>query len=74
MHPLPSSHCAVLFTKPHPLAALHTAVVHGFESSEQMTGRPTQTPFEQTSPVVQAELSSQMAPSLEPLHVTCASA
>ncbi len=70
---LPSSHCAVLFMKPQPRARLHTAVVHGFESSGQMTARPTQTPFVQTSPVVQAELSSQSAPSLLPLHVTCAS-
>lgn len=29
----PLSHCAVLFMKPQPRARLHTAVVHGFESS-----------------------------------------
>lgn len=58
----PSSQELLLKTKPQPLAALHTGVVQGFESSGQVIAEPVHTPLLQASPVVQTLLSLQVVP------------
>ena len=59
---LPSSHVAVLLTKPQPVVAEQNGVVQGLLSSGHVTGEPAQTPFVQTSPLVQGELSLHELP------------
>ena len=62
VHGFPSSHAAVLFTKPQPVVAEQNGVVHGLLSSGHVTGEPAHTPLLQTSPVVHGELSLQELP------------
>ena len=58
----PSSHAAVLFTKPQPVVAEQNGVVQGLLSSGHARGEPAHTPLLQTSPVVHGELSLQELP------------
>ena len=58
----PSSHAAVLLTKPQPVVAEQNGVVHGLVSSGHVMAEPAHTPFVQTSPVVQGELSLHEVP------------
>ena len=58
----PSSHAAVLFTKPQPVVAEQNGDVQGLLSSKHVMAEPTHTPLLQTSPVVQGELSLQAVP------------
>ena len=62
VHAFPSSHAAVLLTKPQPVVAEQNGVVQGLLSSGHVTGEPAQTPFVQTSPLVQGELSLHELP------------
>ncbi len=58
----PSSHEAVLLTKPQPVVAEQNGDVQGLLSSGHVMGKPTHTPLLQTSPVVHGELSLQELP------------
>jgi len=60
---LPSSHGAVLLTKPQPSEGEQLGVVHAFESSGHVTAEPVHRPAPlQASPVVQSDPSSQASP------------
>ena len=58
----PSSHAAVLLTKPQPVVAEQNGVVHGLLSSGHVMEVPAHTPLVQTSLVVQGELSLHEVP------------
>ena len=62
MQGFPSSHAAVLFTKPQPVVAEQNGDVHGLLSSGHVMAEPAQTPLAQTSPLVQGELSLHVVP------------
>jgi hypothetical protein len=58
---LPSSHAAAFNLYTHPIDALQESSVHGFPSSQTRLPAGLHVPSEQTSPVVHALLSVQLA-------------